>query len=101
VGSGTTTTVIVRAIGPSLANVGIANPLLNPTLELHDNNGTQIAFDDDWKDTQQTEIEATGLEPADDRESAIQAVLTPGLYTAIVRVKDNPTGVGLMEVYNL
>ena len=75
--------------------------MLNPTLELHDADGTQIAFDDDWKDTQQAEIEAAGLAPTDDRESAIQAVVTPGLYTAIVRGKDNTTGVGLMEVYNL
>jgi uncharacterized membrane protein len=101
VGSGVNTTVVVRAIGPSLGAVGIANPLLNPTLELHDTDGTQIAFDDDWKETQQAEIEAAGLAPTDDRESAIEAVLTPGLYTAIVRGKDNTTGVGLMEVYNL
>ena len=101
VGDGTNTTVVVRAIGPSLGALGVTNPLLNPTLELHDADGTQIAFDDDWKETQQAEIEAAGLAPTDDRESAIQAVVTPGLYTAIVRGKDNATGVGLMEVYNL
>ena len=101
VGDGTNTTVVVRAIGPSLGALGVTNPLLNPVLELHNNNGTQIAFDDDWKETQQAEIEAAGLAPTDDRESAIQAVVTPGLYTAIVRGKDNTTGVGLMEVYNL
>ena len=101
VGDGVSTTVVVRAIGPSLAGAGVANPLLNPTLELHDTDGTQIAFDDDWKDTQQAEIEAAGLAPTDDRESAIEAVLTPGLYTAIVRGKDNTVGIGLMEVYNL
>ena len=58
----------------------------------------ELAFNDDWKDTQQSEIEAAGLAPAEDRESAIQAVLTPGMYTAIVRGKDNTAGVGLMEV---
>ena len=100
VGSGVSTTVVVRAIGPSLGAVGVANPLLNPTLELHGTDGMQIAFDDDWKDTQQAEIEAAGLAPTDDRESAIEAVLTPA-YTAIVRGKDNTAGVGLMEVYNL
>ena len=67
VGDGVSTTVVVRAIGPSLAGAGVANPLLNPTLELHDTDGTQIAFDDDWKDTQQAEIEAAGLAPTDDR----------------------------------
>ncbi len=80
--------------------LGVANPLQNPTLELFDSDGTQIAFDDDWKDSQQAEIEAAGLAPTDDRESAIAADLTPGAYTAIVRGKDNTSGVGLMEVYN-
>jgi hypothetical protein len=100
VGDGVSTSVVVRAIGPSLSDVGVANPLLNPTLELFDSGGTQLFFDDDWKDTQQAEIEASGLEPSDDRESAIAADLTPGAYTAIVRGKDNTSGVGLMEVYN-
>ena len=100
VGDGVSTSVVVRAIGPSLAAVGVANPLQNPTLELFDSDGTQIAFDDDWKDSQQAEIEDAGLAPSDDRESAIAADLTPGAYTAIVRGKDNTSGVGLMEVYN-
>jgi len=102
VGNGVSTSVVVRAIGPSLSAVGVANPLLNPTLELVDSGGTQLAFDDDWKDSpsQEAEIEAAGLAPVDDRESAIAADLTPGAYTAIVRGKDNTSGVGLMEVYN-
>ena len=50
VGDGVSTSVVVRAIGPSLSAVGVANPLQNPTLELFDSGGTQLAFDDDWKD---------------------------------------------------
>ena len=56
---------------------------------------------DDWKETQQTEIEATGLAPSDDRESAILSTLAPGAYTAIVRGALDTTGVGLVEVYHL
>jgi N-acetylneuraminic acid mutarotase len=93
--------VIVRAIGPSLAQYGITNPLLDPTLELHDGNGVVIAFDDNWKDSQQAEIEATGLAPSDDRESAIVRTLAPGNYTAIVRGKNDTIGVALVEVYGL
>src|SRR5438309_2086868 len=63
--------VIVRAIGPSLAQHGITNPLLDPTLELHNGNGAVIAFNDNWKDTQQAQIQATGLAPTNDKESAI------------------------------
>jgi hypothetical protein len=93
--------VLVRAIGPSLGDFGIANPLLDPVLELHDSNGAVLTTNDNWKDTQETEIEATGLAPGNDSESAILQTLAPGAYTAIVRGVDDTTGVGLVEVYNL
>jgi CSLREA domain-containing protein len=95
--------VIVRAIGPSLASKGVANALADPTLELYDGNGTLLAFNDNWKDTQQAEIEATGVPPTNDLESAIVATLNPypATYTAIVRGVNNTTGVALVEVYAL
>jgi hypothetical protein len=93
--------VIVRAIGPSLGAVGIAGALADPTLELHDQTGAIIATNDNWKDTQQSEIEATTIPPSDDQESAIVKRLTPGPYTAIVRGKNNGTGIGLVEAYGL
>ncbi len=94
-------TVLVRAIGPSLAQHGITNPLQDPTLELHNGNGALIAFNDNWKDTQQAQIQATGLAPTNDNESAILRTLPPGNYTAIVRGKNNTIGVALVEVYGL
>jgi hypothetical protein len=93
--------VIVRAIGPTLAATGLAGTLADPTLELHDGNGLAIAFNDNWKDVQQSEIEATGIAPADDRESAIIASLPPGPYTAILASHDGGTGIAVIEVYNL
>ena len=93
--------VVVRAIGPSLAGAGIANPLANPLLEIHDGNGVLATFNDDWKDCQAAEIQATSLQPSDDNESAVVATLRPGNYTAIIRGKNNSTGIGLMEVYNI
>jgi hypothetical protein len=95
------TTIVLRAIGPSLGALGVADPLQDPTLELHDSDGMQIAFDDDWKDSQQAEIEDAGLAPTDDREAAIDANLSPGAYTAIVRGKNNTTGVALVEAYDV
>ena len=101
-----TTRVLVRGIGPSLAQAGITNPLQDPLLELHDANGNVIATNNDWKvsDTggsQQAEIEATGLPPAEDHESALVRTLTLGNYTAILRGLNNTTGVGLVELYKL
>lgn len=90
--------VIVRAIGPSLT---VAGALSDPTLELRDGNGALISSNDDWRSTQQSEIVATGIPPANDAESAIVSTLTPGPYTAIVRGKNGTTGIALVEVYNL
>jgi hypothetical protein len=92
-------TVVVRAIGPSLGDFGVANSLQDPTLELHDENGTMIAFNDDWKDSQQAEIEAAELAPSDDRESAILIQVLSDPYTVIVRGAGDTTGVALVEVY--
>jgi hypothetical protein len=102
IGSGDNPILVFRAMGPSLTSSGIANPLLDPTLELHDNNGTLIAFDDDWQIPQIQAVRAVNLAPPDNRESAIvSAFLSPGNYTAIVRGKNNATGVALVEAYRL
>jgi cell division septation protein DedD len=103
---GASTKVVVRAIGPTLGNFGIAGALQDPTLELHNDSGTTVASNDDWKtrpdgSSQEAEITATGLPPSDDRESALVQTVPPGNYTAIVRGKNNTAGVGLVEVYNL
>ena len=94
-------TVVVRAIGPSLAAVGLAGALQDPTLELHDSNGLVLAFNNDWRDSQPNEIILDMLAPSDERESAIEADLAPGAYTAIVRGLNDTTGIALVEVFNL
>jgi sugar lactone lactonase YvrE len=93
--------VVVRAIGPSLTARGVAGALQDPMLELRDSTGALVASNDNWKDTQQGPIQATGLAPTDDRESAILMPLGAGAYTAIVQGVDDTTGVALVEVYNV
>jgi hypothetical protein len=93
--------VLLRVIGPSLAAAGIENALADPTLELRDSNGVLLQYNDNWKDSQQAAIEATGIPPQNDLEAAILATLLPGSYTAIAAGKDGSMGVGLIEVYNL
>jgi hypothetical protein len=100
VGDGVSTSVVVRAIGPSLAAVGVADPLLNPTLELFDSGGTQLAFDDDWKDSQQAEIELSGWSQATIANLQSRRILPPARTPRSYAGKDNTSGVGLMEVYN-
>jgi hypothetical protein len=91
--------VLIRALGPSLG--GVASPLANPKLSLHDANGNVIANNDNWQDSQQADIAATGKAPPNTKESAILALLAPGNYTAIVTGKNGTTGVGLIEFYSL
>ena len=92
--------VLVRGLGPSLAGVGVPNFLPDPTLELHEPSGT-VLTNNNWKDSQQTEIAATGLAPTNDSEAAIVALLGPGSYTAILSGANSTTGIGLVEVYDL
>jgi hypothetical protein len=93
--------ILIRGVGPSLTQHGVSNALQDPVLELHDGNGGQIASNDNWRDTQQTEIQATGLGPSDDREPALVVNVTQGNYTAILSGKNNTVGLGLVEVYAL
>ena len=76
---------LIRAIGPSLTQFGVPNALADPVLELHGPGGFVTIINDNWRDTQEAEIIATGIAPTNDLESAIVVTLNPGAYTAIVR----------------
>ncbi|MEY2519257.1 MAG: large repetitive protein [Verrucomicrobiota bacterium] len=93
--------IVARALGPSLATAGITDPLANPMLELHDSQGATIASNDDWRDGQPEALLELGLAPTKESEAAVLLRLPSGAYTAIIRGKDNTTGVGLVEIYNL
>src|SRR5689334_471738 len=93
--------VLLRAIGPSLTGQGVPGALADPVLELHAEDGSLITSNDDWKSTQEAEIEATGAAPTNDLESAIVTTLNPDNYTAIVSGKNGGTGIGLVEAYDL
>lgn len=95
------TKVLVRALGPSLGDFGVGGVLADPMLELHDDNGTLMAQNDDWQSDQQKAIQASGYAPPNQGESAILATLPQGSYTAIVRGKNGTIGVALVEAYNL
>lgn len=96
----TSSRVVFRAIGPSLAKFGVASPLLDPVLEIRDVNGGLVNVDDDWQSVAD-EVNATGLVPDDPRESALVSFLYPSNYTIIVRGKDGASGIALVEAYRL
>ncbi|PYI90739.1 MAG: hypothetical protein DME97_16295 [Verrucomicrobia bacterium] len=92
--------VLLRAMGPSLAGQ-VPTALADPIMELHDSNGATLATNDNWQDTQKTQIEQTGIPPGNPKESAIVSSLPPGAYTALVRGVNNAVGNAVVEVYNL
>lgn len=91
--------IIVRGIGPSLT--GVSPLLADPVLELRGPNGSLILSNDNWKETQQSEVQNSTLAPADDLEAAIVATLPPANYTAVLRGKNGTTGIGVVEMYDL
>jgi hypothetical protein len=93
--------VLIRAIGPSLQQAGVQQPLADPVLELYGSNPTPLAINNDWRDTEEDKIKATGIPPVNDLESAIDITLTPGSYTAVVKGNKGGTGVALVEIYDL
>ncbi len=96
------TRVAIRALGPTLQQFGIVNPLPDPTLELRNANGALLASNDNWQSdpSQAALITSYGLAPPNNLESAIAISLAPGPYTAIVAGKNNETGIGLVEIYD-
>lgn len=93
--------LVVRAIGPSLVAFGITNALNDTTLQLRDKDGVIVLENDNWKTTQQQELEATGLQPTHDLEAALVTTIQPGQYTAQVRGKNDTSGIGVVQVYFL
>jgi hypothetical protein len=90
--------VLIRGMGPSIPLPGV---LADPTLSLYNSSGVLLSSNDNWKDTQQSQIEATGLQPTNDLESAIIYKLNPGAYTAILSGTSGGTGIGSVELYEL
>jgi hypothetical protein len=91
--------VLIRALGPTLQQFGMSDTLPDPTIELHDSLKV-IGTNNNWKDSQTSQIQATGLAPLYDSEAAMIITLNPGAYTAIVRDANGGAGVGVVEVYD-
>src|SRR5204862_264028 len=113
--------VLLRAIGPSLTRFGVVDVLADPVMELHGPTGFTTIINNNWRDTEEDPIQATGIPPTNDcednpaqaamitaaglapsnnLESAIDATLPPGLYTALLAGLNGGTGNGLLEVYD-
>ena len=92
--------IVLRALGPSLANLGVPRVLADPTLEVYDSTGTLIDQNDNWTTLPSGTVPA-GFEPPTPAEAVVVASLAPGSYTAVLRSADGTEGNALCELYDL
>jgi hypothetical protein len=95
-------TIVIRALGPSLSQQSVSNPLSDPHVELYDSNGIILSENDNWADgPDAATISSLGLAPAASAESALFFDAVPGAYTAVVTAADGGTGIALVEIYSV
>lgn len=98
--------VLVRGIGPALANFGVASPLVDPTLQLFSGGESRpFLINDDWSGLPSltalgSTVGAFALPDPGSRDSALATTLFPGPYSAIVQGKTQGPGAALAEVYD-
>ena len=100
ISGGASKSIVIRALGPSLANQGVKSALADPVLELYDSTGQTIAANDNWTSLPPDTV-PVGLEPSDPAESVVALSLPPGSYTAVLRGANSATGNALCELYDL
>lgn len=95
--------IAVRGRGPSLSEFGLDPVLADPTLEIRNADGALVIANDDWESdaASAAELTANGLAPMHPKESGIFTSLPPGDFTAILAGKENGTGIGLVEIFNV
>jgi len=106
--AGSSEQVLVRGVGPALANYGVSGFLTNPILTLYDSAGNQVATNTGWSTAANAPAIAAAATstgafalPADSADSALLVSLAPGAYTAEVAGVGGATGVALAEVYEV
>ncbi len=95
--------VAIRGVGPSLGNLGLSDLLSDPTLELRGSDGALLAQNDNWQDDpeQAGQLTAFGLALQNPAESGMVATAKPGAYTALMAGKNQTSGIGLVEIYDV
>jgi hypothetical protein len=95
-------TVLIRGIGPGLAQFPVPGTLADPQIALFTAQGSRLGYEnDDWTPelaAMFARVGAFALEPGS-RDAALLATLNPGSYTVHLTGKTGAAGVGLIEIY--
>ncbi|MES2692654.1 MAG: hypothetical protein V4773_04215, partial [Verrucomicrobiota bacterium] len=94
------TTALVRAIGPSLAQFGVTDPLANPLLTLT-RNGATLASSDNWDSALAPRFTAVGAFPLPEgsQDAALESPIALGDHTAMATPATGNSGIALVELY--
>lgn len=92
-------TVLVRGLGPSLTNFGVSGVLADPKLQVWAQSGAMVGSNDNWRATQESDIQATGRAPFADAEPAVVLTLPPGAYSTVLSGANGGSGVGFLDVF--
>jgi hypothetical protein len=100
-GSGTRP-MLARAVGPTLAALGVGGALADPRLSLI-SGPAAVATNDNWNSSDAATMSAVGAFPlaTGSKDAALVTSLTPGAYTAPVSATDGGNGIALLELYNV
>ena len=102
IGANDSSTIVIRALGPSLSSSGVSDPLPDPSFGVYDQNGSLLSSNDNWpEDPNSFLLEQNQIAPTSDLEAATILHLPPGAYTAVVAGADGVPGIALVEIYNL
>ncbi len=98
--------VLLRAVGPTLAQFGSSALLADPSIALFDRTGVMLGSNDNWVSTVaqiSTAASSSGAFPLDagSKDAAVIATLPPGAYTIQVSGKAGTTGTALLEIYDI
>lgn len=100
--------VLVRAVGPGLADFGVGNLLADPKLSVHNSSGAVVAENDNWGNAADGAALSSASAEAGvfalksgSRDAAAVLMLEPGSYTVVVEGAGGTTGNALVEAYTL
>jgi hypothetical protein len=105
VSAGANKSLLIRAVGPKLADFGVGGVLGDPKIEVYNSSGVKIMENDNWGGTPAltaaaASVGAFALEAAG-KDAALALTLPAGGYTVQVSGAAGTAGVVLVEVYEL
>lgn len=100
--------VLIRAVGPALAQLGVDGAITEPRIDLFDSRGQRQGTASAWglqanADEIRAAFGTTGAFAFAEgsKDAALLATLRPGGWTVQISDGNNRTGVALVEVYDV